>query len=1108
MGTQRSLRVFISSPADVRPERLIAERVVRRLNREFSYHFDLEAVLWEREPLVASHHFQDKITPPRETDIVVVILWSRLGVPLPPDKFPGPLSGKPVTGTEWEFEDALKANRENNLPDMLLYRKNAVATVHDDERKAIEHFEQKRLVEDFIRSWFFDPETKSFTAAFREFTDAAAFEEMLEIHLRALVRKRLERPDDELVPVGIRWHQSPFRALLSFELEHAPVFFGRTRARNELRELLVRQTERNCSFLLVVGGSGTGKSSLIKAGLLADLTLPGMVGRVALVRHATFRPSDQGGDPLRALAAAMQTATALPELTEMQYDTASLTELLQVAPGQVRLPVRQGLALASKAADLTEMAEARLLLIVDQLEELFTANTISTAERESFVAALDALARSGQVWILATLRSDFSDRLAAVPELLKLAAEGRYDLAPPEPAEIAQIIRQPAREAGVRFEVDSTKGIGLDEVIRKVAGHDPGALPLLSFLLDQLWQARSDGGLLTFAAYDALGGLEGALGRRAEEIYSQLPATIQAALPSLLRALVTVGDDAKGAATSRTIALASFAEGSAQRELLEAFIHPEARLLIVADDATGATVRVAHEALLTHWPRAQNQIAADYGDLQLRARLERAEAIWRDASAEDRDSLLLPTGRPLKEAADFVARSGEGLDEALTAYVRLSVTTAEKAKTRIMRRVLAAGLSFLLLTGLAYTAAADGGMMIPLGRDIRTALDRHDISVFRRVHTDQEIISSINSIGMEIGALFTKKNEKKNFNRYEEDDMSGTEFLDVWTVSQATSAIFSAYTLTSQDVADKFVQMLQQALQGKGTVNNRNEPVGWPSSVFDYPHAATTLWTISAISRLNPTPEGMSELHRQSLKFAVAASSHYYQERDGAWNQFPDQERLDKHSAYSTALALQSLLDLKASGLGWDGDHQELDRRLDKTFSWLKKAYRPADSDHPAGWIPADGEGESINEELTFQIYAVLLRYHQQIRPHKDHDLPDGMVANAIALVRSQGERGLTPIYTSWGFAAKFHFGSERIKIVQSIRFLRFAWAAECAARLVRMGRTEGAILPEDLTALRRVLSHILVDQKDAVLVAVKDEYPWVGAEALQAFAVARSMLE
>src|ERR1700681_3189915 len=124
-----TIRIFISSPSDVRPERLKAEQIVARLDREFAHHLHVEAVLWEREPLVATHHFQDpeNIPEPHGTDIVVVILWSRLGVPLPADKFRGAISGRcPVTGTEWEFEDALARSREHDgVPHLLLYRKTA-----------------------------------------------------------------------------------------------------------------------------------------------------------------------------------------------------------------------------------------------------------------------------------------------------------------------------------------------------------------------------------------------------------------------------------------------------------------------------------------------------------------------------------------------------------------------------------------------------------------------------------------------------------------------------------------------------------------------------------------------------------------------------------------------------------------------------------------------------------------------------------------------------------------------------------------------------------------------------------------------------------------------
>ncbi len=723
MTDLKTLRVFISSPSDVRPERLIAKRVVERLGREFSYHFQVEPIMWEREPLVASQHFQENITPPHETDIVVVVLWSRLGVLLPVAKFPGPLSSKPVTGTEWEFEDALKANRECKSPDLLMYRKRAPVTGSlEDEAAVQQHLAQKRLVEEFIKIWFIEQDTQSFTAAYREFVDAATFEELFETHLRELLRKRLTTPNQDVGPASIRWHQgSPFRGLLSFELEHASVFFGRTRARNELRELLVRQAERGSAFVLVVGASGAGKSSLVKAGLLPDLMLQGMIGRVALVRHTIFRPSDGDGDLLVKLATAIMANGALPELASLQYDAKSLRKLLADAPAQAGLPIRQGLAAASQSANLTEIAEARLLIVVDQLEEIFTLDGVTDQERDAFVAALEVLAKSGLVWIFATMRSDFFDRLEKLPRLLALSAgEARYILAQPEPAEIAQIIRQPAREAGLSFEVDANHALSVDEVIRQAAARDLGALPLLSFLLDQLWQRRTNNGTLTFVAYNELGGLEGALGRRAEEVFAAQPADVQASLPIVLRALVSVGHGNKATVSARSAPLSMFPQGSPARMLIEAFLDHKARLL-VADDhfsetpsgrpgasskprTSRALVRVAHEALFSHWPRAKAQITADSRDLELLGRLEDEADRWHTSEKKHRASLVLRSGLPLAEARDLVRRWGADVPAAVREFIEQSRRVARRRWRRLTMTLLGAVLALPIFAGIAWTA--------------------------------------------------------------------------------------------------------------------------------------------------------------------------------------------------------------------------------------------------------------------------------------------------------------------------------------------------------------------------------------------------------------------
>src|SRR5262249_14274540 len=153
------------------------------------------------------------------------------------------------------------------------------------------------------------------------------------------------------------------------------------------------------------------------------------------------------------------------------------------------------------------------------------------------------------------------------------------------------------------------RGISLDEELRDAAASDRASLPLLEYTLDQLWKKRDENGVLTFSAYKSLGELAGAIGSRAQEELEKLDEDVRATLPSVLRALVQVGQAAEGAVTARAAPMASFPPLTAKRKLVEAFLAPDARLFVASGDGEGATVRVAHEALLTHWQTARQLIA-------------------------------------------------------------------------------------------------------------------------------------------------------------------------------------------------------------------------------------------------------------------------------------------------------------------------------------------------------------------------------------------------------------------------------------------------------------------------------------------------------------------
>jgi WD40 repeat protein len=694
--TDRPYRIFISSPSDVRPERAIAERIVAKLAAEFRHHCSITAVLWEHEPLLASQHFQDmeNIPPPSETDICVVILWSQLGFPLPAEKFRGAISGREVTGTEWEFEDALKSLRARGCPDLLFYQKNAdIVASLADEAVLDEMCRQKRAVTGFINRWFKSDNGASFTAAHHVFATTSAFEARLEEHVRKLLLRRLER---DLGLQGeaqaITWSGPPWPALAAFDMAQAAIFFGRTKARNELRDRLAAQVKAGTGFVLLIGASGSGKSSLIRAGLLPDLMLPGMVGAVGLVRYGIMRPSDRpsdsGADPFRALAAAILSPTALPELGSLEYQAETLADQLRTAPAQAVFAVRQGLA-AAAAGKLTSRGEARLVLVVDQLEEIFAIE----AHRADFVATLSALARSGLVWVIAAMRVDFFGQLAGLPALASLAEGASCLLLPPDLGELADIVTSPARAAGVRFALDGATGTRLDQLIVSEAARDPGALPLLSFVLDALWRAPRSGAELSFEAYARLGGLEGAIAQHAETLVADLPQAAQAALPALLLALVAVREG-EMLVTARACLMSDLARTEAARLATGRLI--EGRLLIADAAPAGATVRLAHESLLRAWPRLAALIEESREAIAAISRLRADLAEWQRAG--EPDDLLLPGGTRLS-AARTLRR--QDLGEALARFIALSEAAASAARQRNRRLVTGA---FAALATLAVVA--------------------------------------------------------------------------------------------------------------------------------------------------------------------------------------------------------------------------------------------------------------------------------------------------------------------------------------------------------------------------------------------------------------------
>ena len=716
------VKIFVSSPGDVGREREITQRVIARLQGEFSAHAKLDPYFWEHEPMLAnSGDYQENIPAPGDFDIFLCLLWSRLGTRLGSKHRTH--DGKTFeSGTVYEFENALEAARQSatrehprGRPDMLVFVKKAPPVIEPEPKEVRdERYRQFDELQKFMRSAFRDQTDGTFSVASNSFTDLAVFEDLVEKGLRKSIVDHLPSGTlDDTLPPATYTAGPPFLGLRPFDTEHAPIFFGRTGAIDAVLTQIRQHALDGSAFCLIFGGSGVGKSSLARAGVLPLLLRPGVIEGIGLWRHAVFQPRDGSGekpDLFLPLARSLLAAGAFPEMVSAQATPEWLARELRQNPRGILIFLQTALDRVAEAAQrefgLAHPPAACFALLIDQMEELFTLDWIDGPTREAFIQALSMLAQSGVVYVLGTLRSDFFSRCEELPELMRLkATEGAFHLQPPTRTDIAQMIREPALAGGLRFDRDDKTQETLDERLLHDAVEGPDALPLLAFTLEQLYMRRdATRQLLRFSDYEAIGGLTGALRSHAEGTFIAWEKTLgsppeaEMVFDAVMRRLVDEGslrDTSTGFA--RAPADKSACETTpSERTFVAAFI--DARLFITDVTVSGCPfLTLAHEALLRVWPRFAAWLEKNRTFFRWRARAEADRARW---GAGGRDpSLLIPRGLPLEQARQLHEQHRAVLDPALAEYITLSLDAeaaaiaAERAAEEEKRATLEAKLA-------------------------------------------------------------------------------------------------------------------------------------------------------------------------------------------------------------------------------------------------------------------------------------------------------------------------------------------------------------------------------------------------------------------------------
>jgi hypothetical protein len=342
-------------------------------------------------------------------------------------------------------------------------------------------------------------------------------------------------------------------------------------------EVIAKMSEPGGRFMIISGSSGSGKSSLVAAGiwraLLKRERLPGS-GKWIWLR---IQPGD-GKQPFDSLAWGLKQqvpiSTRPDELaTELTENKKTITDLL--------------------AAHLTQGQE--LVLFIDQLEELYT----RSFKEEDIRTFLDQLITAtsdmhNSLRVVATVRSEFIGRLEESESMLKVLNAGyNYHLGPVSPRTLQDMIEKPAQATGYEFES------GLVEEVLRDAAQEPGSLPLVAYSLKQLFDRRCERAF-TRKAYKAIGGVVGAIGTQADQVMTELGEGIHDAFDRVFAELVKIERDCPP--TRKRLISAAFKEDEGANTLIEALAGPGCRVLVKGGDALIASVEVAHEKLFTAWP--------------------------------------------------------------------------------------------------------------------------------------------------------------------------------------------------------------------------------------------------------------------------------------------------------------------------------------------------------------------------------------------------------------------------------------------------------------------------------------------------------------------------
>lgn len=407
---------------------------------------------------------------------------------------------------------------------------------------------------------------------------------------------------------------------------------------------------------------------------------------------------------------------------------------------------------------------------------------------------------------------------------------------------------------------------------------------------------------------------------------------------------------------------------------------------------------------------------------------------------------------------------------------------------------LAAICLLIVLTTLIYVASADAGLKVPLSARIRTLLDRHESSVFRKAHSDSEVREAA---ARQRQALYDVIAAARAPDGLIFDSLKVRKDANVWVTSQCLTAVFHSRDLPPSQV-NAFVAQLDLPFRRDLFIEMNGVKLGWLQPTGEPNPAMPALWTAAALAVALGQPgilTGEDRARAEQHFLDVQEVLRAYNTGDGGWNMFANQLDPYQHNAYPTALGLLVLLEAREAQLPWGGSSARRDELLKMTAQWLVDRYD--DKASPPGWHDASESTHEVFDGLTLQIFSELLRAEAET----GFQLPPKILRRIPEHLEECASRDMTFPFLSAAYTTPARdYSGRQYTARASIGFLWRSWAIDGAVRWLRRADKYGAP-KEERVRVQRVLGHLVVDLGDDATKRASSEFVFIAAETLYGLA-------